>query len=190
MKLRLSLFALLVIFTGLVLAQTAPPSAAPSPSNISSVLDHSISGAERLLVGVAEAMPEEKYSFAPTNGEYKGVRTFAEQVKHVASTNYTVFSAILGEPGPKAGEQENGPASLKTKAQIVKYLQDSFALGHRAMASINEQNAVTPIKSPFGSGSATRLGMAATIISHCGDHYGQLIEYLRMNGIVPPASRR
>ena len=195
MKFRTPLLPLFVIFASLAWAQaqppaTPPPPPAPATPTIASVLDRPISGVERLLVGVAEAMPEDKYSFAPTSGEYKGVRTFAEQLKHVAAINNVVFSAVLGEPAPPASEQENGPAALKSKAEIAKYLQDSFVLAHRAVAAITDQNAVAPIKSPFGSGTATRLGMTTMMVGHGFDHYGQLVEYLRMNGIIPPASRK
>jgi hypothetical protein len=188
MKFAAVLFLSLVIAVS-VFAQSAsqPPAPAQAPPTISSVLDRQLSGVERILVAAAEAMPEDKYGFAPTNGEFKGVRTFAEQVKHAASTNVAVFSAILGEPAPKAGEQN---AALKTKADILKYLRDSFALGHRAMAGITEQNAVVPIKGPYGNAMTTRLGLATMIVGHCFDTYGQMVEYLRMNGIIPPASRR
>jgi len=71
----------------------------------------------------------------------------------------------------------------------VKFLKDSFAYAHKAVRTIDEGNQVSPIKSPFGSGTTTRLGMAVLIVGHCFDHYGQLVEYLRLNGIVPPASR-
>jgi uncharacterized damage-inducible protein DinB len=184
---------LLLLVSSLLLAQAAPqkaPAKPETPPTIASVLDSRLSGVERQLVGAADAMPEDKYGFAPTNGEFNGVRTFGEQIKHVASANYSFFSAMLGEKPPAEGNNENGPATVKTKEEILKYLKDSFALGHRAMTSTNEQNVVAPIKSPFGEGTITRLGMATLAFGHCFDHYGQMVEYLRMNGIVPPASRK
>jgi hypothetical protein len=134
-------------------------------------------------------MPEDKYSLAPTSGEFKGVRTFAQQVKHVATVNYMVGAAILEEKPPVELGSENGPDSVKTKADIEKFIKDSFAYVHKAVASVNEGNLLKPIKSPFGQGTTTRLGMGTLIVGHCFDHYGQMVEYLRMNGIVPPASR-
>ena len=160
----------------------------PAPT-VSDVLDRGLSNLERQLNGIADAMPEDKYSFVPTSGDFKGVRNFGEQVKHVAAANYRLFSAMLGEAPPADGS-ENGPASVKTKADILKYLRDSFALGHKAMASVTAENLVAPIKSPFGQGTATRLGLTGIVASHCSDHYGQMVVYLRMNGIIPPASRR
>ncbi|MGA8201998.1 MAG: DinB family protein, partial [Candidatus Sulfotelmatobacter sp.] len=84
---------------------------------------------------------------------------------------------------------ESGPASIKTKTDILNYLKDSFAYVHKAIQTINETNLVSPLKSPFGEGSITRLGVATSVTAHGFDHYGQMVEYLRMNGIVPPASR-
>jgi hypothetical protein len=153
------------------------------------VLDHGVASVEGEFVPAAEAMPEDKYSFAPTSGEFKGVRTFAQQAKHVAAVNYLVGSAILEEKPPVDLGSENGPDAIKTKADIVKFLKDSFAYVHRAVRTINDANLLSPIKSPFGEGMVTRLGMATLIVGHCFDHYGQMVEYLRMNNIVPPASR-
>jgi hypothetical protein len=156
---------------------------------VSQVLDHSVTGVEKEFVPAAEAMPEDKYSFAPSNGEFKGVRTFAQQIKHVAAVNYLLGGAILQEKPPADTGEESGPASITSKADIVKYLKDSFTYLHKAVSSINEKNEVAGIKNPFGEGAASRLGLAITAISHPYDHYGQLVEYLRMNSIVPPASR-
>lgn len=134
-------------------------------------------------------MPEDKYSYAPTNGEFKGVRTFAQQVKHVAAVNYMIGAAILGEKPPLELGSENGPDSISSKADIVKFIKDSFVYLHKAVGSVNEKNMLEPIKSPFGEGQTTRLGLSSMAVSHCFDHYGQMVEYLRSNGIVPPASR-
>ena len=156
---------------------------------VASVMDGTLSTIERELVPAVEAMPEDKFNFAPTNGEFKGVRTFAQQVKHVAATNYVFAARILGEKPPVDTGGENGPDALKTKGDVVKFLKDSFAYAHKAVATIDEDNAVTPIKNPDGKGSSTRLGMGMLFAWHGFDHYGQMVEYLRMNGIVPPASR-
>lgn len=177
---------LLLAASGLAQAQDTKPT---EHRSIAQVLDHSIAGVESEFVPAAEAMPEDKYSFAPTNGEFKGVRTFAQQAKHVAAVNYLVGAAILEEKPPVELGGENGPDSVKTKADTVKFLKDSFTYVHRAIATINDGNLLKPIKSPFGEGMVTRLGMATLIVGHCFDHYGQMVEYLRMNSIVPPASR-
>ena len=110
-------------------------------------------------------------------------------MKHVAAVNYIIGAAILEEKPPVDVGGENGPDSMKTKADIMNFLKDSFAYFHKAVGTINENNLLSPIKNPFGEGTATRLGMATLIVGHCFDHYGQMVVYLRMNGIVPPASR-
>jgi hypothetical protein len=159
------------------------------PQTMAQVLDKRVSSAEGEFVPAAEAMPEDKYSFAPTSGEFKGVRTFAQQVKHVAAVNYLLGSAILGEKPPVVLGNENGPDSITSKADIVKFLKDSYAYFHKAAGSINDKNSVEPIKNPFGEGTSTRLGLAILNVGHNFDHYGQMVEYLRMNAIIPPASR-
>jgi uncharacterized damage-inducible protein DinB len=156
---------------------------------VAQVLDHSVTNVEHEFVSAADAMPEDKFGFAPSNGEFKGVRTFAEQVKHVAAVNYIFGAAMLSEKAPVDVGDESGPAAMKGKAEIISYLKDSFAYVHKAIESINEKNLVQPVKSPFGEGSVTRLGLATSVSAHCFDHYGQMVVYLRMNGIVPPASR-
>jgi uncharacterized damage-inducible protein DinB len=156
---------------------------------VTAVLDGQIKSVEGEFVPAVDAMPEDKYSFAPTNGEFKGVRTFSQQAKHVAAVNYMVAAAILGEKPPIDLGSENGPDTIKTKADILKFVKDSFAYAHKAVATVNETNMVQPVKSPFGEGETTRLGLATVFAWHSFDHYGQMVEYLRMNGIVPPASR-
>jgi uncharacterized damage-inducible protein DinB len=156
---------------------------------VTEVLDHTVLNVEHDFVPAAEAMPEANFGFAPTNGEFKGVRTFGEQIKHVAAVNYELGAAILEEKPPVDIGDESGPASITTKADILKYLNDSFAYVHKAIQTINDKNLVETVKSPFGEGRVSRLGLATSVAAHSFDHYGQMVEYLRMNGIVPPASR-
>jgi uncharacterized damage-inducible protein DinB len=156
---------------------------------VTQVLDSSVSNIEHEFVPAAEAMPAEKFGFAPTNGEFKGVRTFAQQVKHVAAVNYELGAAILEEKPPVDIGEESGPASITTKADILKFLNDSFAYVHKAVQTINDKNLVETVRSPWGEGKVTRLSLATSVAWHGFDHYGQMVEYLRMNGIIPPASR-
>ncbi len=156
---------------------------------VTQVLDRTVLNVEHEFVPAAEAMPEDKFGFAPTNGEFKGVRTFAQQIKHVAAVNYELGAAILEEKPPVDIGDEAGPASIKTKADILKYLNDSFAYVHKAVQTINDKNLVETVRSPWGEGTVTRLSLATSVAWHGFDHYGQMVEYLRMNGIVPPASR-
>ena len=178
---------LLFAACGIAVAQTAKPDERRTPSQI---LDRAVTNLENEFAPAAEAMPEDKYSFAPTNGEFKGVRTFAMEVKHVAAVNYMVAAAILEEKPPVELGGENGPDSVKSKADIVKFLKDSFAYQHKAMNSLTEKNLTDNVKAPFGEGMVSKLGLATISIYHPYDHYGQMVEYLRMNGIIPPASRK
>ena len=153
---------------------------------VSQVLDFWVTDTERLLVPAADAMPEEKYSFAPTSGEFKGVRTFAEQVKHLAAANFQLGAGTLGEEPPAGTRDETAPDSVKTKTEIMQYLKGSFACLPRAAAAIDEKNMDEPIPA---KGNRTRLWLVVDAVAHSSNHYGQMVEYLRMNGIVPPASR-
>ena len=170
-------------------APQAQQSQQASPT-IASTVDREISNIEKQIVEAAEAMPEDKFNFSPESlnipgSEYKGVRTFAVQVKHVAASNYFIWSPLTGDKLPEGLEDGNGPENLKTKADIIKFLKDSFALGHKAAATLTIENMVqTP-----QSSKSIRLRLATFAVAHAFDHYGQMVEYLRMNGIVPPASR-
>jgi len=161
-------------------------------STMASVLDAQLTALESQFVPAAEAMPADKYSFAPTMGGYNGVRTFALEVKHAATANFIFYSAILGQvlpTGVNLAGATNGPDDIQTKDQILRFLKDSFALGHKAFATLTPQNATIPLtKSPVPLMN-TRLALATWGCAHAWDHYGQMVEYLRLNGIIPPASK-
>jgi uncharacterized damage-inducible protein DinB len=146
---------------------------------------------EKLIVSTADAMPADKYGFAPTDGEFKGVRTFGQQVKHLAAANHILAAAALGEEPPAGAGDEMGPETVRTKPEILDYLNGSFEHLARAIDAIGDKNATvksSPI-SPLKGTEATRLALTVEAMIHAFDHYGQMVEYLRMNGIVPPASR-
>ena len=170
-------------------AQAATQAKPDQKPTFAMVLDRSLTNVEKEVVPAAEAMPEDKFSYAPTQGEFKGVRTFAQQVKHIATANYALGSGILVERPPLDLKSENGPDNITSKADIMKYLKDSFAYAHKAAQSITEANVLEQVPSPFGPNKVSRLGLAVGMISHPFDHYGQMVEYLRANGIIPPASR-
>jgi uncharacterized damage-inducible protein DinB len=188
------LFAILAYGQSAKSSAAAGTSASPStPPTIASAIDREISLVEKEVVDAAEAMPEDKFDFSPDNlnlpgSDYKGVRTFAEQLKHIAASNYLIWSPITGEKPPDTVNDGKGPDTMKAKAEIIKYLKDSFAFGHKAVATLNSSNLVEPITSRSGR-QTTRLFQATFAAAHAFDHYGQMVEYLRMNGIVPPASR-
>ena len=163
---------------------------APTPA-LSKLLDGQIRQVESEVVSLAEAMPADKYDFAPTDGAFKGVRTFSQQMTHVAAVAYMVSAAAMGEKNPsEAGPDENGPASIKGKDAVLKYLKDAFAYAHKAASTITAANFMELIPSAFGSQKTPRLNMISVVSWHSFDHYGQVVVYARLNGIVPPASRQ
>jgi hypothetical protein len=144
----------------------------------------------------AEAMPEEKYGYRPAEGKFKNekpefgpaeVRTFAQQVKHVACSNFG-FAAELDGVTPPPGCDKDGPSPAKTKKELLIYLRDSFAAIRKSVGAIDAKTMFDPIEGPY-AGPNTRLGIATVIVWHNADHYGQMLLYLRENNIVPPASR-
>jgi len=156
-------------------------------SPVAKVLDFELMLLERSFVPLAEAMPAEKYNFAPTAGEFKGVRTFSQQVSHAANAIYTATAAVLGkELPPELVGDENGPATLKTKEDVIAYLKGAFEQAHKAMATLTAENLADEVKASWGK--APRLFMADLIVWHSYDHFGQMVEYVRMNGIIPPSS--
>ena len=158
---------------------------------VSRIFDQQLRMIESEFVPLAEAMPAEKYQFAPSGGEFQGVRTFGQQVSHTAAVMYAVAAAVLGEKNPtEMGKDENGPAALKTKDDMVKYLKDAISYGHKAMNTLTAANLTDMVPSAFGGNKTPRVNMATVMVWHSFDHYGQTVVYARMNGIVPPASRR
>lgn len=146
---------------------------------------------EKEIVSAADAMPADKYGFAPTDGEFKGVRTFGKQVKHLAATNHLLAAAALGEEPPADAGDELGPEAIRTKAEIIDYLNGSFAHLQKAVDAIGDEKLAvksSPI-SPLSANTVTRLALVVEACVHAFNHYGQMVEYLRMNGVVPPASR-
>src|SRR4029077_6896804 len=147
--------------------------------------------AEKVIVSAADAMPADKYGFAPTDGEFKGVRTFGQMVKHLSATNYILAAAALGEEPPADAGDELGPEAVRTKTEILNYLKGSFAYLDKAVEAIGQKTA--PVKSspisPLKSTEAARRALVVEALAHAFYHYGQMVGYLRMSGVVPPASR-
>ena len=169
----------------------AHPAAADGPivtrATVASIVDLWVTKIEQLTIPAADALPETLYAFAPTMGEFAGVRTFGEQVKHLAAANYHLAAKALGEKPPEGTRDESAPPSVKTKSDIMAYLKGSFAMLHRAAASLTIQNVETAIAA--GNETESALGLIIDALAHAQNCYGQMVEYLRMNRIVPPASR-
>jgi uncharacterized damage-inducible protein DinB len=195
-----------VLALGLFLACGGPASAqAQKPGNEVAAKDAAVLDAhrekqamqvflksvEKQIVSAADAMPAVKYGFAPSDGEFKGVRSFGQQVKHLAATNHILAAAALGEEPPADAGDEAGPETVRTKAEILDYLSSSFAHLGKAIEAIDERNGIVKSSaiSPLKKTETTRLALAVEALIHAFNHYGQMVEYLRMNGVVPPASR-
>jgi DinB superfamily len=172
-----------------LLAAPAAPAAFGADA-VGQIYDQQVGSIEREVLALVQAMPAGKFDFAPTNGAFAGVRTFALQARHDATIIWRVSASVLGEPNPPVdtGPGDNGPDTLKTKDQIVDYFKNAVAYAHKAMSSLTQQNMLDQVPSPFGPGKTTRLASAAFLGLHSYDHYGQMVVYARMNGVVPPAS--
>lgn len=182
------------------LAQTSMPVPQQHAANASGVLDAErekralqifLKSVQTQIVAAAEDMPAVKYSFAPTEGEFQGVRTFGQQLKHLAATNHILAAAALGEEPPGDAGDEKGPETIRTKAEILDYLNASFAHLSKAIDAIGDKNEAvkaSPI-SPLPATVSTRLALTVESLIHAFNHYGQMVEYMRMNGVVPRASR-
>jgi hypothetical protein len=179
-----------LVLATLVCASTALFAADSQTPSISKIFDGQVRQVESEIGSLAEAMPAELYNFAPTQGEFKGVRTFSQQMTHIATVIYEVSAAALGEKCPvEVGPAENGSPKIQGKDAVVRYLKDSFAYGHKAANALTTANMMDMLQSPFGNQKTPRLSLVSTIAWHSFDHYGQAVEYARMNKIIPPASR-
>jgi uncharacterized damage-inducible protein DinB len=171
-------------------SSTQASTAAPT---IASILNGQLRGIEGEIMGAAEAVPEDKFDFSPGTANIPGdfktpepVRTMSEQFKHIGDALESYSSRIMGEKPPSTSG-ENGPKNIKTKQEVIDYLKGAFAKAHSAIDMITAQNATEELGT--GSRKPTRLSLAVQMIGHSNNHYGQIIEYLRMNGIVPTESR-
>jgi hypothetical protein len=195
---RLRGLSVLVILSSCTLAssaQTASMAANPAPGAQMSPVqaqDELLNLFEQEFMAVAKAMPANKYSFAPAasnfapgqGAKYDGVRTFAQQIAHVSQANYFFASKIRGEEMPIAAQNIG---KLTAKDDLLKAAADSFAYAHQSIATITPENAYAAFDGL--DGIHTRATLASFIAAHGYDHYGQMVEYLRMNGIVPPGSK-
>jgi len=160
----------------------------PSVPAIAQALDRPYARLELQLLQVAEAMPAEEFSFRPS----PNVRTFGEQLRHLATVQWVVGAALLGEAPPvDVGDGDNGPLSLTGKAEIVRYAADSFAYIRRAIGDLDDSSALEIIPHPYDPKGTqlTRLSLIAGYACRGWEHYGQMVVYERMRGIVPPPSR-
>jgi uncharacterized damage-inducible protein DinB len=186
---------LLVVVCMLVLALPAmaqPPAqgAGATADPFSKALKASFDTVSRYLAGSAEKMPEANFAFKPT----PEVRSFGEIVGHVANTHYSYCSRIKGEKNPNEG---NDLEKKTAKADIVKALNDSIAYCAAAYDTMTDAKAVELMASPAApagmparpaAAPAPRLRLLLGNVTHDQEHYGNLVTYLRLKGLVPPSS--
>ena len=158
------------------------------PTTIADSVARTLKFTEDNFLSVAQAMPEEKYDYVPTAGKFDDARSFGEQVKHVACAQFAFFNEFEGKKPPDDCEK-GGHDPAKTKAELINYLKSSFEYSNRVIASLTARNALDRVEGRY-AGPNTKLGISVTSVWHVTDHYGQLVEYLRMNGIVPPMTQQ
>jgi len=142
---------------------------------------------EHDLVGLAKAIPDERYDFRPAGAGFDGARTFGEQVRHTATMIFMTAAIVLEERSPYGpGANDNGPADIQGKAQIVGYLEASIRYARKAMATLTPANHLDPLKTYFGW--QPRIEVAAGVAYHSYNHYGQMVIYARLNGLVAPSA--
>jgi uncharacterized damage-inducible protein DinB len=169
-------------------SKAAAAQAGDIPTTIADSVGNNMKFIEGSFLGVAEAMPENKYDFIPSGGNFEGVRSFAEQVKHVACSQFALFNEFEGKQ-PPADCEKGGHNPAKTKAELMQYLKNSFDYGNRVLGTLTAQNALDRVEGRYG-GPNTKLGISVIAVWHITDHYGQMVEYLRMNGLVPPMTQK
>ncbi len=174
------------VVTGLLLISISALAQQPPPKTVSDSVLYIWKDISKDFIDLAEAMPADKWSFKPTQGEFSKARTFGEQVKHVACANEAWAKQILNQKPPERCDL-GGPNPAKTKAEIMEYLRESFAMVDKVINDTTAANLLDANTGPYWG--PNRLSAITANVWHTSDHYGQLVLYLRMNGIVPPASR-
>src|SRR5580700_6698197 len=151
-----------------------------SPSKV--VLD-SWNDIGRKLTAMAEDFPEDKYDFKPTPAQ----RSFAEQLLHAANANYFFTNPAMGLKPP--AEEDPKREQYKTKAAVVEFVKKAFADGAAAIKKKGDHGLNDLIVDPFANQQVRVSDMAWGLLEHSGEHYGQLVVYYRVAGLVPPESR-
>jgi hypothetical protein len=182
-----------ILFVAVILGSAAALETPAKPSSVfARAIDAEITSQEQQFVPTAEAMPEGKFDYSPESlnlpgTELKGVRTFAMQVKHVAADNFAIWAPLTGHPEPAGLNAPNGPPAMKSRAEILKFLKDSFAFSHAAVRGLTSENALETVE--FRGQKVTRMSLVVLALTHMSNHYGQMVGYLRLCGVVPPSSR-
>jgi hypothetical protein len=159
--------------------------------SIKSAIERQFNKIESDILAAAQAMPDDKFDFSPADlqiqgAEFKGVRTFAGQIMHLATDNILIWSAITGEAVRPDIQDVNGPGNIKTKKDVIEYLKTSFAIGRKSISTLTTQNFLDVVE--FRGRKLAKLDLAFYGLTHSNEHYGQMVVYLRMCGLIPPAT--
>lgn len=171
-----------LVLVTVALAITATAAEAQNP--VSDAIRSSWSGVKRNISESAEQMPEANYAFKPA----PTVRSFGEILAHVAGANYVFCASAKGEKSPFA--EDYFEKNAKTKAAIVKAVADSHAYCDGAYTAVTDTTAGQMVNNPFGSGQSPRAAQLIGNVGHDNEHYGNLVTYFRIKGMVPPSSKR
>jgi uncharacterized damage-inducible protein DinB len=157
--------------------------------SISPAIERQFNKIESDILSSAQAMPDDKFNFTPENlniknSDFKGVRTFGGQIMHLATDNILIWSAITNASVRADIEDVNGPKNIQSKKDVINYLKSSFAIGRNAISTLTTQNVMTLIE--FRGRQLSKLDLAFYALTHANEHYGQMVIYLRMCGIIPP----
>lgn len=165
----------------LTLAGSTSTALAAMPADVTSVIASAWKTTKDVTLAYAQAMPEEHYGFKPV----PEVRSFAEQLLHIAGANYFFMSRVKGEK--PALDRAAFDAKDKSKADVIKLLEQGFEVGTTALGSLTEEQAKEEV--PFGQGKMPKWRVALLVMDHTAHHRGQTVIYLRLKGITPPEYR-
>lgn len=174
----------ILVTAALAIGMASAVPVAQSANPISDGIRSQWAGAKRNLQQSAEMMPAGSYDYRPVDG----VRNFGEILAHVAGANYVFCAAAKGEK-PPFGEDHFEKAA-KTRDAIIKATAESIAYCDGAFTALTDASAAQMVQQPFGQGQTPRVAVLVSELGHVNEHYGNLVTYFRINGIVPPSSRR
>ena len=169
----------------LAAALTAPAAAQqPSGNPVSDGIRGQWNGVKGYIRQSGELMAESNFDYRPVDG----VRSFGEILAHVAGASYVICASARNEKTPFA--EDHFEKNAKTRAAILKATTDAIAYCDEAFNALTDANAAQMVPNPFGDGQRSRTSVLVLQVAHDNEHYGNLVTYFRMNGIVPPSSRR
>ena len=173
---------LMIAIVGVAATSVVAQSPGANANPVSQAIREGWNGAKQNIAGSAKTMPDDKYGFKPV----PTVRSFGEILAHIAGANYIFCAAARGEKSPHA--EDAFEKTAKTRAEIVKALEDSLKYCDVAYSAADDKKLGEMIPAPFGGGQSPRAAALMGNTGHLQEHYGNLVTYLRINGLVPPSS--